>query len=150
MLRMNGNLAATLALATAALTLAGCESVVEKVAETYQATLTGAEEVPGPGDPDGAGRAEVSVADKIDEFCYEIKNVTAIAPATMAHIHRGARGVAGPVVVTLETPTDGHSKGCPSVPEEIADEIEANPSNFYVNIHNAEYPDGAIRGQLMK
>lgn len=135
-------------LATTAFALTGCETVVEKVAETYNATLTGAAEVPGPGDPDGSGRAEVSIADRIDEFCYEIKDVAGIQPATMAHIHRGAVGVAGPPVVTLETPSDGHSKACQKVDESIADEIEANPANFYINVHNAEYPNGAIRGQL--
>lgn len=150
MLRHSARIPALLGLATAALALAGCESVVEKVAETYHATLTGAAEVPGPGDADGSGRAEVSIADNIDEFCYEIKDVTGIQPATMAHVHRGAIGVAGPVVVTLETPSDGHSKACQKVDETIADEIEANPANFYVNVHNAEFPDGALRGQLVR
>ena len=144
----SARISALLGLATAAFALAGCESVIEKVAETYHATLTGAAEVPGPGDPDGSGRAEVSIADRIDEFCYEIKDVANIQPATMAHVHRGAAGVAGPVVVTLETPTDGHSQACQKVDEAIADEIEANPASFYVNVHNAEYPNGAIRGQL--
>ena len=148
MLRKNARMTALLGIATAALALAGCESVVENVSETYNATMTGAAEVPGPGDPDGSGRAEVSIADRIDEFCYEIKDVAGIQPATMAHIHRGAVGVAGPPVVTLENPVDGHSKACPKVDEAIADEIEANPANFYVNVHNAEYPNGAIRGQL--
>jgi hypothetical protein len=144
----SARISALLGFATAAFALTGCESVVEKVAETYHTNMTGAAEVPGPGDPDGSGRAEVSIADNIDEFCYEIKDVINIQPATMAHIHRGAVGVAGPVVVTLETPSDGHSKACQSVDEAIADEIEANPAGFYVNVHNAEFPDGAIRGQL--
>ena len=146
--RTNKSIGAGLALAAASLTLTGCESVVEQVAKTYHATLTGAEEVPGPGDPDGSGRAEVSISDRLDQVCYEIAGVTGIAPATMAHIHRGAKGVAGPVVVTLEPPTDGHSKACTKASESIADEIKATPSGFYVNVHNAEFPNGAIRGQL--
>jgi hypothetical protein len=149
MLRSDGNVSVGLVLAAAALALAGCESVVEQVAKTYQANLTGAEEVPGPGDPDGSGRAEVSISDRLDQVCYEISGVSGIAPATMAHIHRGVKGVAGPAVVTLETPTDGHSKDCTKASESIADEIKANPSNFYVNVHNAEFPNGAIRGQLV-
>jgi hypothetical protein len=128
--------------------LSGCESVVEQVADTYHATLSGASEVPGPGDPDGGGRFEVSVADRVDQFCYEFKDVTGIGAATAAHIHRGAVGAAGDVVVPLDPPTDGHSKGCKDVSESIADEIKANPSAFYVNVHNAEFPNGAIRGQL--
>lgn len=126
---------------------AGCETIAQAVDETYTASLTGAQEVPGPGDPDGIGTADVTVLDKVDNICYEIK-VQGIAPATAAHIHRGAMGVSGPPVVTLEPPTDGEKDKCVSAPEAIADEIERNPSNFYVNVHNADYPDGAIRGQL--
>ena len=130
----------------AALALAGCESVVERVADTYHATLTGAQEVPKPGDPDGSGRFEVSISDRLDQFCYEFKDVRRIEASTAAHIHRGASGVAGPIVVPLNPPTYGRSKDCKDVPEAIADEIKANPAGFYVNVHNAEYPDGAIRG----
>lgn len=140
--------ASWLVLGSVALALTGCESVVEQVAKTYHATLVGSEEVPGPGDPDGSGRAEVSISDRLDELCYEISDVRNIGTPTMAHIHQGAKGVAGPVVVTLETPADGHSKGCAKAPESVADAIKASPSSFYVNVHNAEYPNGAIRGQL--
>ena len=137
-------------LVAVALGLAGCETLTEQVAETYTTTLTGAAEVPGPGDPDGSGTAEVSIADKVDNLCYEIDDVRGIAPATVAHIHRGAAGSEGPPVVTLDAPTDGESNGCTQVPEALEDEIEANPAMFYVNVHNAEYPKGAIRGQLGK
>ena len=104
--------------------------------------------MPGPGDPDGSGNVEVTIVDAVDNVCYEITDVVGIAPATAAHIHRGAMGVAGPPVVTLEAPTDGESVGCAQAPEPIADEMEVNPAGFYVNVHNAEYPNGAIRGQL--
>lgn len=134
--------------AVAALALAGCETVAESVDETYSAALTGAEEIPGPGDPDGSGNAEVTIVDAVDNVCYEINDVTGISPATAAHIHRGAPGVAGPPVVTLQAPTDGESQGCIQAPEAIADEIEANPAGFYINVHTADFPNGAIRGQL--
>jgi hypothetical protein len=134
---------------TAALTLAGCETVADTVKQGMTASLTGAQEVPGPGDPDGSGRAEITVVDATDNICYDI-DVRNIAPATAAHIHRGAAGEAGPPVVTLEAPADGDSKGCISAPGALADEIEANPAGFYVNIHNAEFPNGAVRGQLQR
>lgn len=148
MLRENRNMIARMAFVAAALALSGCETFVERVADTYRASLFGAEEVPGPGDPDGSGRAEISIADEVDKFCYEINEVRGIAPATAAHVHRGAKGASGPPVVALAPPVDGRSKGCVGVSEAIADEIEADPSSFYVNVHNAEYPNGAIRGQL--
>ena len=138
----------TLAIA-AALTLAGCETVADTVKQGMVASLTGAQEVPGPGDTDGSGRAEITIVDATDNICYDI-NVRNIAPATAAHIHRGAPGMDGPPVVTLEAPADGDSKGCISAPGALADEIEANPAGFYVNIHNAEFPAGAVRGQLQR
>ena len=127
--------------------LSGCETVADAVKEGRTASLTGSQEVPGPGDPDGSGRAEITVVDATDNICYDIE-VRNIAPATAAHIHRGAPGEAGPPVVTLEEPTDGDSKGCIAAPGALADEINANPAAFYVNIHNSEYPNGAVRGQL--
>jgi hypothetical protein len=139
---------ATLAL-VAGLALGGCETVADAVKQGMTASMTGAQEVPGPGDSDGSGTAEITIVDATDNVCYDL-NVRNIGPATVAHIHRGAQGVAGPPVVTLEAPTDGGAEGCISAPGALADEIEANPAAFYVNVHNAEFPDGAIRGQLQR
>jgi hypothetical protein len=133
--------------------LAACataeEAAVEAVAETYNATLTGAEE-PGGGDPDGFGEAEVTVADNLNNICWEIKNIRGISTPTAAHIHRGARGVNGPPVFTLKQSNEGTWKGCSNRSEWTEDAIENNPSAYYVNVHTADYPNGAIRGQLRK
>ena len=56
--------------------------------------------------------------------------------------------MAGPIRVTLKAPTKGASDGCVTVPREILTAILANPANYYVNVHNAEFPAGAVRGQL--
>ena len=69
-----------------------------------------------------------------------------IEPATLAHIHIGSPTVAGPVVVDFVAPTDGSSSGC--VMDADADAIAANPSNYYVNVHNTSFMAGAVRGQL--
>lgn len=147
MFKSRSTMCAALALG-AALFLSGCETAADTVKQGMSASLTGSQEVPGPGDVDGSGRAEITIIDATDNVCWDI-NVRNIAPATAAHIHRGAPGVAGPVVVMLETPgADGTAKGCTSAPGALADEIEANPGAFYVNVHTAEFPAGAIRGQL--
>lgn len=112
-------------------------------------SLTGAQEVPGPGDPDGSGTATVRVSHGRGEVCYVIE-VSGIAPATAAHIHVAPAGVAGPVVVPLTAPTSGSSSGCVSVSRELAKAIMRDPENYYVNVHNSEYPAGALRGQLSK
>lgn len=138
-----------LLLIVAATGLAACETVGDVVGSGLSARLTGTEEVPGPGDPDGAGLAEVTIVDRTDNLCYEV-SVSNIEPATAAHIHRGARGVAGPPVVTLDAPADGESNACLSVDSALADEIARNPAGFYINVHNAPYPNGAVRGQLRR
>src|SRR5688500_7531991 len=73
--------------------------------------LSGAAEVPGPGDRDGTGTAPVQIDVGSQQACATL-NVQNIATATAAHIHRGAAGVAGPIVVGLVTPTGGSSNGC--------------------------------------
>jgi hypothetical protein len=79
--------------------------------------------------------------------CYLIA-VTGIRPATMAHIHRGAVGVPGPIVVTLNPPTSGMSAGCVRIARALAAEIAHAPQRFYVNVHNRPFGAGALRGQL--
>ena len=112
--------------------------------------LTGAAEVPGPGDPDGTGTASIRLNQGQKQVCFEL-SVSAIATATAAHIHRGSSTVAGPVVVTLTAPAGGTSSGCvDNVSEELIKEIRQHPENFYVNVHNADFPGGAVRGQLDK
>ena len=115
----------------------------------FSTTLTGAAEVPGPGDPDGSGSASITLNHGQGEICFEL-NVSDIAPATAAHIHVGPAGVAGPVVVGLTAPTSGSSSGCLSVDPELIKQITQHPEEYYINVHNAEYPPGALRGQLSK
>jgi hypothetical protein len=114
---------------------------------TLKASLTGEQEVPGPGDKDGSGNAMVKVHKA--KVCYALE-VKRIKPATAAHIHLGFRGEAGPIVAELEAPTDGSSKGCVAVPRALSLGLKEHPSRYYVNVHNKPFPEGAIRGQLHK
>jgi hypothetical protein len=109
------------------------------------AQMTGEQEVP-PGDPNGFGRATIILIPP-DTVCY-VLTANRIKPATAAHIHFGPPGVAGPIVVPLAPPTFGVSGGCTSADPELVANIAAHPSQYYVNVHNAPYPEGAIRGQL--
>ena len=115
----------------------------------FSTALTGAAEVPGPGDSDGSGTAIIELNSGTGEICYEL-TVMDIASAAAAHIHVGAAGVAGPVVVGLQPPSDGSSSACATVSAELIKEIRKNPENYYVNVHNADFPAGAVRGQLSK
>jgi hypothetical protein len=115
------------------------------------ASLTGAKEVPGPGDPNGRGKAKIQL--KKHEICFQLawRN---IGRPTAAHIHEGSSRVAGPVVVPLFSATGGldanltNVGGCVDASAKLIAEIRKDPRDYYVNIHNAAYPAGAIRGQL--
>jgi hypothetical protein len=121
---------------------------------TLAATLRGANEVPGPGDPDGRGRAVVRLAG--DQACFLLQ-WSGIGAPTASHIHEGRAGVPGPVVVPFFQPgvnaaslpdTLSSVAGCADVDPVLAARIAARPSHWYVNIHTADFPAGAIRGQL--
>ena len=111
--------------------------------------LTGAAEVPGPGDADGTGNASLTLNHGKGEVCYEL-TVDKIAAANAAHIHEGAVDKAGPPIANLTPPTNGSSKGCVALDKDKLKDVMQNPANYYVNVHNAEFPDGAVRGQLGK
>jgi hypothetical protein len=109
------------------------------------ATLSGAAEKPTPGDPDGSGRAVVKI--KGGQVCWE-ESWTNIGAATLSHIHKGGKTVAGPVVVSFFTKAPAVRKGCTQADQALLADIAAHPGNYYVNVHNAAFPKGAIRGQL--
>lgn len=101
-----------------------------------------------PGDSDGFGFAKITVFPDTGEICFSL-SVARVDPLTSAHIHRGSLNEAEPVVVDLDgVGSDGLTRGCKSVDLAILREILVTPGDFYVNVHNAEYPDGALRGQL--
>ena len=112
------------------------------------AELTGASEVPGPGDPDGQGFAVIQVQPGAGMVCW-FYQVHFIGTPTAAHIHAGAVGVAGDVVIPLGLPGRfGFAFGCGTASFSLLSAISLNPGSFYVNVHNATYPAGAVRGQL--
>ena len=129
-------------------------STVSAGGRPFSTTLTGEAEVtpagvPNQGDLDGEGTAFLTLNQGQGEICYEL-NVSGIAPATAAHIHVGPSTTTGPVVVPLNAPTNGSSSGCASVDSALIKAIRQNPENYYVNVHNADFPNGALRGQLSK
>jgi len=129
------------------LALSGAGPASAAGGQPFTTALEGAQEVPGPGDPDGSGHALITVNRGLSEVCWWL-SVEGIAPATAAHIHIGAAGVAGPVVVPLTPPTDGTSDGCATVDRTLAKAIAKDPAMYYVNVHNEDFPAGALRGQL--
>lgn len=107
-------------------------------------TLSGAEEVGG-GDADGSGFASIRLNVGQERVCWEI-SYEDIAEPHAAHIHRAPAGSNGGVVVPLFIPSI--ASGCVSADGALIQEIIDYPDRFYVNVHNADFPGGAIRGQL--
>lgn len=101
-------------------------------------------------DTDGAGHATFKIDTAKNEVCFDL-TVEKIGAATAAHVHKGAAGASGPPVVPLTKPdAAGKSSGCAMVGAAVVTDLLANPAGYYVNVHNAEFPGGAVRGQLSK
>jgi hypothetical protein len=117
----------------------------------FKVMMTGAQEVPGPGDSDGSGIAVLRLNPGTEQVCFQLFVEDILLPASAAHIHEAPAGVAGPVVVGLAAPdANGEASGCVSAPREQILEIIAEPEEYYVNVHNSDFPGGAVRGQLSR
>jgi hypothetical protein len=139
----------------------------KKSQSALSAYLTGQAEVnddgqDGAGDPNAKGTASFLVADE-QTLCYGFAIRGADDPAAV-HIHKGNAGENGDIVIPFDNPPKdangqpagdpGASSGCKTLEEQS--ELDAlrriltNPKGYYVNIHTASFPDGAVRGQLSR
>jgi hypothetical protein len=148
-MRVRAAIAAVLAgaLAVVLIGVVGAGAQGGQQSKALFAVLTGAKE-PGGGDPNGRG-SFTAIVDG-NRLCYGLSNRNIENPGA-AHIHRGRSGVAGDIVVPLEQPSSGDpgaSSDCVRIARSLARAILANPNRYYVNVHTAGLPDGAIRGQL--
>lgn len=122
----------------------GPSPVMAADAVSLSAKLDGASE-PAGGDTKGSGAFSAQIDPETGDLCYTL-TAKGIGAPTMAHIHKGAAGSNGDVVVNLNITTDGDE--CAALQRDLAKAITANPSAYYVNVHNAAFPKGALRGQL--
>jgi hypothetical protein len=102
------------------------------------------------GDPDAVANMVLLVLPRQDVVCFVTKWRDIDGTVVAAHIHPAPVGVPGPVAVPLFSGTfagTDRARGCVSG-QGFADDIVANPSGFYVNIHSSVYPAGAVRAQL--
>lgn len=142
---------AGLMLATVALPATAYAATAKKMptTETFHFVATAAGEGKGVVKMETAyAKGTIIVNSKTDRVCSAIvtKNLVNI---TAAHIHKGVKGVNGPVVVAFLTKSIGSGKmTCIIVPAASAKAIIANPAGFYVNVHTKKFPNGAVRAQL--
>lgn len=108
--------------------------------------MNGANEFPDPGDADGTGAALLTFDVGNGEICGGIA-VNNIATPTAGHIHTGAVGTSGGIIVNLNY-TGSTTPFCVDADRQVMVDILTNPTAFYVNVHNADFAAGAVRGQL--
>ena len=145
---------ARLALFFSSLALIGATSSNLPELKNFTVPLTGQAES-GPvqaaglgGDMDARGVVELKVDLAKRQICYDFTLSDAATPL-MAHIHKGPPHQDGPSVVTLFTGPGVDLRDCVPWTEKWLAAITADPANFYVNVSTTEYPDGAVRGQLL-
>lgn len=115
-------------------------------------SLSGAEEAPGPGDPDATGTANLTLNQGTETVCYDLSWANVDGTVTAAHIHEAPANQPGPVVVPLFTAQSfagtARASNCVGTDRALIKDIRKNPSDYYVNVHSSVLPAGAIRGQL--
>jgi CHRD domain len=116
--------------------------------------LTGAEEAPGPGDPDATGQADLRLNQGQRRVCFDLSWENIDGTVVAAHIHKAAPGVAGGIVVPLfEGMFAGTDSVCDCVEADrsLVKDIRKHPADYYVNVHSTPgFEAGAVRGQLEK
>ena len=110
--------------------------------------MTAEEEVPTKGPEGATGSAALEVDSDTNQVCYTFVTQNLNEPVTAGHIHRGAKGVAGDVVINLNV-TGGNLKGCAPGDAATIQAVLADPQGHYVNLHSEAHPAGVLRGQLM-
>lgn len=112
----------------------------------YRVTMSGRAESP-QGAPHGIGIGVIAIhAGSV--LCWRFAHLHGFVSATAAHIHTGRPGRAGPVLIALSTAPALHHHGCTHASATALSAIERDPGGYYVNVHSARYPAGAVRGQL--
>lgn len=115
-----------------------------------QTRMTG-NQVVGKGDPDAWALGFITFDEGKNTICFLV-SWRNMQRATTAHLHRGALGEVGPVVVKLfgrdETIKRRSAEGCVVVSHALWRDIQDHPNNYYIDAHNGQYPKGAVRGQL--
>jgi hypothetical protein len=146
------------------------QAAVQAETMSFTAALSPANEVPAITNDESKGSGEVTIVLHLTrdaskaitaataDFKGSLKGFTADTAITAAHIHRGAAGANGAVVVNpmfkageiaLSAGAGSFSKMAVAVTPAVAQEIINGPANFYFNVHSTANGSGVARGQLM-
>ena len=141
---------------------------------TFTANLNAANEVPPITNAEANARGTVTITFNVPRdasgavtgagtvtFVAQLASFPAGTPAILAHIHTGAAGIAGPVLINTNLSAaspivmDANGSGnlnISNIPISQTDAINiaSNPAGYYFNVHTSLTPGGAVRGQLVK
>jgi hypothetical protein len=117
-----------------------------KMNSVVSAKMTGAQEKP-KGEDGASGIATIRLNAAKGTVCWAFTKLVKVKAPNASHIHKGKKGVSGPVYIPLGGKYK--AKGCTKASKAQITAVGSNPSGFYVNIHNKEYPAGTVRGQLV-
>jgi hypothetical protein len=112
---------------------------------TFEVALKGNNEAPA-APASNKGKVELKLNTATGKVCWDFKLAKIDGKPNQAHIHKGKAGVSGNVVV----PLGGNytRQGCTKAAASLVKSIAGHPGAYYVNVHNAKHPLGAMRGQL--
>ncbi|SFD20971.1 CHRD domain-containing protein [Devosia psychrophila] len=129
-----------------ALVLSSAPAFAEMV--TYKADLSASEEVP-PADSMATGMSDISYDTDSKKLTWSITYEGLTGDATAAHFHGPAAiGENAKPVVPIEPPLASPISGEATLNDAQAADLEAG--KWYFNVHSAKFPDGEIRGQVVK
>jgi len=127
----------------ASLSLVACAGGMTSGGSTVTLNLSGAQEVP-PVTVPGSGSGSFTIGE--DGSVTGSVSTTGVE-GTMAHIHMGARGTNGPVIVPLTK--SGNTYTAPAGAKLTDAQMQAfKAGNLYVNVHTAKNKGGEVRAQL--
>ena len=112
---------------------------------TFNIQLSGATEL----NTDGKGLLKLNLKPSQHKICYEL-SASNVATVSSIQVHSGGIYRVGPMVLEMKTATQDLMKGCQNLDPELAMDIIHTPENYCVTIVNAEFPHGALRGQIFR
>ena len=146
----------TMALSAVGAVMTAGGALADPKSATFSIQLSGAAEVcptaPGTCGGPGTGTATITIDRNARTLCYAITTQNVALPLLAAHIHVAPAGEAGDVVIPLFTqPVNTATVGptcLTGLDKNLLKDILRSPQDYYVNVHTAPFPNGAVRGQL--
>ncbi|HTM95312.1 MAG TPA: CHRD domain-containing protein [Croceibacterium sp.] len=111
------------------------------------ANLLGQDVPNGAGDDKGSANFNGEVDLKRNRLCYYL-DMDGVAGANAVHIHQKDQALTDPPTLPLQVPGPGGDEVCVNGDNAVLSAIAKTPGDYYIDIHSADHPDGAVRGVL--